>query len=289
MLTTPVFNRKLKSIYPIFVSSAFILISFFYSSVGKAQGDLFINPKRIVFEGQKRSQEISLANTGKDTARYMVSFIQIRMKNDGNFEQIEQPDSGQHFADKYLRIFPRSVTLAPKETQTVKIQIYQKEQLTAGEYRSHLYFRAVPSENLPAADTKKADSRNVSVRLTPVFGISIPVIVRIGEDHTSVSLTDARLIKDEHTVSVLSLRLNRTGLMSVYGDVTVEYVPPSGKTIKAGALKGVSVYTPNLLRDIKIPLDDHQENYHTGKLRISYTSTADGKPEQLALTELILK
>lgn len=289
MLTTPGFNRKLKSSSPIFVGSALILISLLYSSASKAQGDLFINPKRIVFEGQKRSQEISLANTGKDTARYLISFIQIRMKDNGSFEQIEQPDSGQYFADKYLRIFPRSVTLAPKETQTVKIQTYQKEKLLPGEYRSHLYFRAIPTENLRAEDTKVKDSKNVSVKIAPVFGISIPVIIRTGENDTKLYLTDARLVKDEHAASSLFIRVNRTGLMSVYGDITVEHVSASGKITKAGSLKGISVYTPNLLRDIRIPLDSQGENYGTGKLRISYTSTAEGKSEQLALTELILK
>lgn len=289
MLTTPGFNRKLKSFSPIFVSSALTLIGLFYSSASKAQGDLFINPKRIVFEGQKRSKEISLANTGKDTARYLISFIQIRMKDNGGFEQIEQPDPGQHFADKYLRIFPRSVTLAPKETQTVKIQTYQKEKLLPGEYRSHLYFRAVSSENLQAEDPKSKDNKNVSVKLTPVFGISIPVIIRTGENDTKLSLTDARVVKDEHAAFSLFIRVNRTGLMSVYGDISVDYVSVSGKIMKAGSLKGISVYTPNLLRDIKIPLENHGENYGTGKLRISYTSTVEGKPEQLALTELILK
>lgn len=289
MTASPGFNRKFNSFCPAFAGAVFTLISLFYSLTGKAQGDLFINPKRIVFEGQKRSQEISLANIGNDTAHYMISFIQIRMKDNGSFEQIEQPDSGQHFADKYLRVFPRAVTLAPKETQTIKIQIYQKDQLQPGEYRSHLYFRGAPGETPPAEDAKKTNSRNVSVKLTPVFGISIPVIIRIGEDNTRVSLTDAKLVKDEHAVFSVAIRVNRAGLMSVYGDLTVEYVSTSGKTIKAGAVKGLSVYTPNLLREVKIPLDDQKENYHTGKLRISYTSSANGRAEQLALTELILK
>ena len=69
-----------------------------------AQGDLMIYPKRIVFEGAKRSQEINLANSGKDTARYVLSVVQIRMKEDGSFEQITEPDPGQVFADKFFRI-----------------------------------------------------------------------------------------------------------------------------------------------------------------------------------------
>gem|GEM_PF-5683234 len=44
-------------------------ISFF----AVAQGDLLIAPKRIVFDGSKRVEEINLANIGKDTATYTIS------------------------------------------------------------------------------------------------------------------------------------------------------------------------------------------------------------------------
>jgi len=50
---------------------------------GMAQGDLMITPRRIVFEGNRDRQEITLANTGNDTARYTVSFVQYRMTPDG--------------------------------------------------------------------------------------------------------------------------------------------------------------------------------------------------------------
>jgi len=80
-----------------------------------AQGDLMLFPKRIIFEGSKRSQEINLANSGKDTARYILSVVQIRMKEDGSFENITEPDPGQNFADKYFRIFQR-IDQCPKST-----------------------------------------------------------------------------------------------------------------------------------------------------------------------------
>ena len=67
-----------------------------------------------------------------------------------------QPDSGQQFADKYLRFFPRRVTLAPNESQMVKLQMVKTNELQPGEYRSHLYFRAVPKEQpLGESDPKK--------------------------------------------------------------------------------------------------------------------------------------
>jgi len=244
----------------------------------KAQGDLFVNPKRIVFEGQKRSEEISLANTGNDTARYIISFVQIRMTSNGEFEQITQPDSGQYFADKYLRIFPRTVTLAPRETQIIKVQTYQKESLQAGEYRSHLYFRAVPKQKPAGEPIQQEDSRNLSIKLTAVFGITIPTIIRVGDNNTQVSLSDIKLETAKGTKPTVSLTINRTGNMSVYGDININHITPSGQTTRVGFIKGISLYTPGKSRIIKVVLSDAGAELKSGQLEVSYTGTKESKP-----------
>src|SRR4249920_2293167 len=78
----------------------FVITLFSIFSTGIfAQGNLLIFPKRVVFEGGKKTEVITLSNTGKDTAKYSISFVQIRMNEDGSFENISQPDSGQMFAD----------------------------------------------------------------------------------------------------------------------------------------------------------------------------------------------
>lgn len=288
----------IKSAHPAFLSMHTVNICLLFSTFicllspqkAKAQGDLFINPKRIVFDGQKRSQEISLANIGNDTAHYMVSFIQIRLKENGEFEQIEKPDSGQYFADKYLRIFPRTITLAPKETQVVKIQTYQKENLAPGEYRSHLYFRATQKDRKAIAEPiKKEDSNNLSVNITAVFGITIPVIIEIGESNTTASITNLKLQTADNTTPKLFMRLNRQGNRSTYGDINIDYISASGKTTNIAFVKGISVYAPYLIRNIAINLNNSKSvNSQTGKLLVTYTGTKDGKPEKLASAELNL-
>ena len=127
--------------------SIVILIFLFSAARSVAQGNLLITPRRVVFEGPKRTQDLNLANTGIDTAKYNVSVINYRMREDGSFEEITVPDAGQNFADKNFRFFPRTVTLAPNEGQVVKMQLTKTETLSPGEYRSHVYFRAVPKQN----------------------------------------------------------------------------------------------------------------------------------------------
>ena len=144
----------------------------------------------MVFEGSKKSIDLNLANTGQDTATYAISLVQIRMKEDGGFETITEPDPGQRFADPFIRFFPRSVTLGPNEAQVVKVQLTKTNELTDGEYRSHFYFRAVPKQNALGEEEKVKDSTSISVKLTPIFGITIPVIIRKGESTTKVTLSE---------------------------------------------------------------------------------------------------
>lgn len=87
------------------------------------QGNLLITPRRVVFEGSKRSIDLNLANTGKDTATYAISLVEIKMKEDGGFETITKPDSGQLFADRFIRFFPRAVTLGPGRLRWLKYSL----------------------------------------------------------------------------------------------------------------------------------------------------------------------
>lgn len=252
-----------------------------------------IFPKRLVFSGSQRVYDLNLANTGEDTARYNISLVQIRMKEDGGFEDITQPDSGQYFADSYLRFFPRSVVLAPKESQTVKVQLIRTDQMKPGEYRSHLYFRAV-SIDKPLTigyNEKVKDTANaISVRILPIFGITIPVIIRSGESTTKVTISDISFIMKNDSTPTLSMTVNRIGNMSVYGDINVDYISPEGKVTPVLFIQGVAVYTPNRLRRSVLNLDNTMNvDYRRGKLYLKYTSPMDNKNVMLAEAEFILK
>lgn len=270
-----------------FIILAFIL---FIPLNLSAQGNLLVTPKRVVFDGTKRSFDLNLANIGEDTAIYAISLVQVRMKEDGSFETITTPDEGQNFADKNLRFFPRSVTLPPNEAQVVKVQLLKTSQLSPGEYRSHFYFRAVPKIKPLGEEDKMIDSTAISVRLTPIFGITIPAIIRIGESNTKVSLTDLSLIMTDDATPSLKLKFNRTGNFSSYGDLAVDYVSPQGTITRVGAANGIAVYTPNTSRYFQFNLNkDLGIDFTTGKLKVTYSAPSDVKPLKYAEAELLLK
>lgn len=275
------YTNKLKSIVLVLM----LLLPVF----SMAQGDLLITPRRVVFEGNKQIEEITLANTGQDTAFYSISFLQYHMTEDGSFDEITEPKPGQRFADPVLRYFPRSIELAPGESQVVRMQLRRLPNMEEGEYRSHLYFRAVPDERPLGEEDVLTDTTAIGIRLTPIFGISIPVIVRIGNLSASLSINGLALEKTEKSRFVLKTELNREGSKSIYGDLIADYFAPGVEPVNVGLVRGIAVYTPNTLRRFSMPLNVPEwVDLSKGKLVVRFSSSNEAKPEVFDEKELML-
>ena len=266
-----------------------LVLFLFLTQMIYCQGDLLVSPVRIVFEGNKQKEEISLVNIGNDTATYSVSFLQYNMTEDGSFVLIDKPGDGQFFADPYLRVFPRTITLAPREAQVVRLQLRRKPGMAPGEYRSHLYFRAEKETKPLGMDMKVKDPNLMSVQIIPIFGISIPVIIRTGDVKVASEITDMKIETLQDTITNLKLVINRTGNISIYGDITVEYIPSSGNPVEIGLARGVAVYTSVNRRNFSIKLNSKTGLFQkTGKLRVKYTSSKDLPYTLYAEKELVL-
>ncbi len=280
-------NLKFRSIQLII---GLLLAMLTIPQVSHAQGNLLITPRRVVFDGSRRVMDITLANTGIDTATYNISLIQYRMNEDGSFTEITEPDPGQKFADGNLRFFPRRVTLAPNEAQMIKMQVTNLNNLEPGEYRSHAYFRSVPIVTALGEEAKDVDSTALSIQLIPIFGISIPIIIRVGAEDLSVSITDMVLETTQENTKRLNLRINRNGNMSVYGDIQVAHIAPNGTETILSNINGLAVYTPNASRILSIDLNPEKEvNYSAGKLVVTFVSQSDTKPQKYAQEVLNLR
>lgn len=283
-------QRKLRFKIQYFNRSLFFFIGFLVllNINLMAQGFIDISPKRIVFEGQKRIMEVYLTNPGKDSAKYSIEFVQLRMTEDGEFQEINSPDSDQNFADKNIRFFPRSVILGPSESQVVRLQLIKIDQLRPGEYRSHLYFKSMASLKALGEEDIKKDS-TLTIKFDPTFGITIPVIIRVGESTTILNITDLKLESNAEGKNKLNLNINRSGNMSVYGDFSIFHIALNGKETRIGFIKGIAVYAPNSLRKLSLDLEDKiNVDLKRGKIRVLFSSQSETRPEKFAEAELSL-
>jgi hypothetical protein len=275
------------SLYFLFIQ-LLVLLLLYPTSKAAAQGNLLVAPKRAVFEGRERYKELTLSNTGKDTARYDISFKHYSMRENGSLEEFSDSNTVTAFADSFVRFFPRTVALAPGESQVIRLQLTQTGRMVNGEYRSHLYFRSVPKPKaLGESQTQTTDSNAISIRLNAVFGIAIPVIIHVGESTTKVGLSSCSFEKADQPI--VKITLLRTGNMSCYGDITVDYVAPSGAVNRVGEQKGIALYTPIERRQVKLPLRIAPGLDCTkGKLYIVYKSQENLSQNSIGQTEIYL-
>jgi P pilus assembly chaperone PapD len=249
---------------------------------GPGAGDLLVAPTRVVFEGRQRTAELTLVNVGDAPATYRISFVHQRMDESGGTHQITDQENGGRYVDDLVRYSPRQVTLLPRVAQTVRMQLRLPAELEAGEYRSHLLFRAVPANNPAAGDAATAAApEGMSIQLTPIYGVSIPVIVRHGETSAKVTISDLELRQPSGAdlFPTLKVVMSRTGNQSVFGNLTVAFVPVSGSPTVVGVVNGVAVYTPNAARRIAIPIRPPAGVVITsGTLKVTYSlqETHDG-------------
>jgi hypothetical protein len=270
--------RALPSRAPLLWASLLALLAAVTPACAQGGGDLLIAPTRIVLEGRVRTAEIALINIGSAPATYRVSLVRQRMTQDGAFEEVTEPLEGEQFADALVRFTPRQAVLEPRVAQTIRLQLRKPADLPAGEYRSHLLFRAVP-EVTQAAPEDELPTEGVGIRLIPVYGISIPVIVRHGETSARVTLSDLALQppSDDSALPALKLSLNRTGNRSTYGDLTISLRPPGARAdVVLARAAGLAVYVPNPRRDLTLALQVPEGVALSGsRLRVVYRN----KPE----------
>lgn len=260
-------------------------------TASQALAQLMLFPTRVVFDGNQRAAQLELINNGSQSATYRISLVNRRMDEAGAMHPIEEPVEGQHFAEEMLRYSPRQITLEPGVGQTVRIMVRKPTSLAPGEYRSHLLFSKQPQVRDPG-DSNVADSssqKEVRIQLRTLLSVSIPVIVRHGDTHATVSLTSMELTERAEEQPVLQFSMERAGNQSLYGDLTVHFTPRGGVTEIVGRANGVAIYAPNARRKMRIALTPpRNRSLSNGTLRVTYRQQAESGAALLAEASLTL-
>ncbi len=244
-------------------------------------GDLLVAPTRIVLNGS-RGTEIVLSNIGDDVATYRVSVELRRMKPDGTLDDVAEANDREKTAQNMILYAPRRVTIAPNQPQTIRIAARAPAGLPDGEYRAHLLFRAVPPPR-PVAPT--AAVKGVSFELIPIYGVTIPVVVRMGNLSAKVGIANVALAKADGKPAV-SLDLTRAGDRSVFGDVRVF---KAGIKDPIAIQRGVAIYTEIGTRHMVIPINPDLAASAAGPVTVDFVESSDSGPVALAEARTVLR
>lgn len=243
-------------------------------------GDLLVAPTRVVLNGS-RGTEIILNNIGDDVATYRISVELRRMTPDGMLHEVTEPNTGEQLAQSMIAYAPRRVTLAPREPQTIRISARAPKDLPDGEYRVHLLFRAVPP---PTAVEAPKDVKGIAFALTPIYGVTIPVIARFGNLEAKAGIANVKLDSAKGKPAV-SLQLTRSGERSTFGEVRVM---KAGIKDPIAVQRGVALYTEVGQRSLTIPIDEKYASSASGRVTVQYVEPSDNGPLTVAETDAVL-
>jgi len=246
-------------------------------------GDLLVAPTRLVLDGRKGA-EVILNNIGDEPATYRVSIEFRRMTEAGELVDVTTPSPENQKAEDMIVYAPRKVTLPPNQPQAIRIAARPGPGIPDGEYRVHLLFRAIPPAT-PVVQTPDDEAKGVQFKLTPIYGVTIPVIVRLGNLQATAGIAAVHL-ENKNGAPTVGLDLTRTGSRSTYGEVRV---------LKAGVKdpiaiqKGVAIYTEVGRRHVSVPIADAYKASAAGPVTVEYIETYDDGRHLIASTQAVLR
>jgi P pilus assembly chaperone PapD len=241
--------------------------------------NLNISPKRVTFDREGRTATIYVFNQGTATATFDIALVDRIMLPDGQILAVSEaqakPENKESLdklksAQGMLVASPRRATLEPGKGQTIRIRAAAPAAGAAGppapgEYRTHLTVTTIPPRDigLTAEQAAALSPQELRFQINSVFGLSIPVILRVGAADVRGSIENAKLITENvspdgvappRPTAVLSFQLVRLGPNSLFGNLEVR-----GSKDKAGdqplaAARGIGVYPEIDRRLVQLPL-----------------------------------
>ncbi len=248
-----------------------------------AQGDLLVAPTRIIMDG-RRGTEVILSNIGSEEATYRIGLELRRMTPEGNLIEVSRENANAHelAALDMIRYAPRRITLPPGQPQSVRIGARPGADLPDGEYRVHMSFSGIPKTPQLAGPGEQAEG--ISIRLTPIYGVTIPVMVRHGRLEAQIAISGARLTQQSDG-STVDLVLARSGGSSAYGEL---HVMAQGSDESVALARGVAIYAELDERRVSIPLSPEQVAQLNGPVRIEYREMPEAGGALLAAIDTTL-
>ena len=254
------------------------------SSPALAAGDLLVAPTRVVLDGP-RGTEVILNNVGAQPATYRVSLELKRMTAKGELEGVAPAAETvkEKAALAMISYAPRRVVLAPNQPQAIRIGVRAPADLPDGEYRVHMLFRAIP--DVAAASATPAPTEGLSISLTPIYGITIPIIIRKGALKANAAISDAKMTRNGDGAA-LAFSLGRTGERSTYGRIRVTKAGISKPVFEAS---GVAVYAEINSRIVSLPVSPEVAAQLSGPAKIEYLESSDTGGGTIASAQVVIR
>ncbi len=226
------------------------ILSLVSTAPARAGAVLFIYPTLIMFEGNQRSAEITLTNRGDQTGTFEMSWSDMTMTSEGGL--VKYQGQAPWSVRSHVRYSPRRVTLAPFESQIIKIAVRRDQDVAEGEYYSHFRVLTLNSEDPLAAQADTAD-RSSGISINARTAIAIPIIWRNSQATPSAAIESVRIDRDANQLTVV---VRRYGPLSVRGYLHLFETAPDGTRSFLAEPVHLVIYPSIVTRLTSITLND---------------------------------
>ncbi len=197
-------------------------------------------------DSARRTGQLRFTNTSDKTQTYDIRMVNFSQNSDGEYKEIDTPSAGNPFAEPYLDWSPRRITLAPMQSQVVRVARRPMAAAPDGEYVSHLMIReTAPNE---PADTTSRGGDGLKINLRALYGVSIPVMIEKGDPRATAAISSVE-IYNAGGKPLAAVMVRRGGNRSFYGTLVVS---EDGREI--GRVSKFRIFMTTSARVLKIPL-----------------------------------
>jgi hypothetical protein len=146
-----------------------------------------------------------------------------------------------------------------------------------------MLFRAIPDAKAPTTTEVKD---GLSISLTPIYGVTIPIIVRKGALTASAAISDVHMTRSPDGPA-LTFAMARTGDRSTYGRIKVTRPGQSKPVYEA---RGIAVYAEIAHRTVSLPISDPAVTTQmTGPVKVEYLEDGDAATGLIAEASAVLR
>lgn len=201
---------------------------------------LSFDPTRVVLTERQRTAVVRVFNTGTESQRYTVQWVDMRMTQERGLTMVEDASEleGIEPARDLVFFAPRQATVPAQSSQTIRMMARPPRDLPDGEYRSHLLITQPPKRGDGDGD---GGDGGATTRILRVSRTTLPVIYRQGDPDFQVEVAELALTRNRDDPAV-RVTLEHSGAKSLYGDVEILWRGDDGEELVLNEINGVAVY-----------------------------------------------
>jgi hypothetical protein len=246
-----------------------LIILFFITTASHAQ--VILSPYVVYIDQQQKFGSYIVQNESSEDYEINVSFVFGYTVSDslGNItlKYIENPSDSVKSLVKWIRAFPRTFNLAPKERQVVRMTIRPPDSISAGTYWGRIVTSASPKQK--AVETQTA---GVSAQIKFVLNQVTTVLYRKEPANTGIIFHNFYTKTDSTHFNVF-VDLERKGNSPFWCDVFIKVLDSNNNLIAENRNYGPIYF--RLLKKFPVELSKMPKGNYKIEARIEFNEKED--------------